>query len=511
MKKIIFVLLILLIIIFIYILLLKKEKYKNKEITNLKNVRLYGFDININSKKNLFDVDNICIYTNDNDKQCLDLNVPKNKVLPRQKGSDGICNDDDCTVCRCPNGRPADKNSTPSCNKISTDFDKVQCKACNIGYKLSNVRVPGSQFSKRSCLPCLAQDNVFQDQSHHMGGCSQCGLGFSCPDTHKLVECGFKSRGRCVKKECKCTNGKAMEECENDDEQSCKSCNAGYYLKDSPVGSMECVAVEPGKQWQPNDNHVGSPQECKSCPVGKSYISKSCTPTSNSKCTQCYTGAGCSGTAAPRVTGYSCTAELNGPICAPCLDNTCPPGQWATEYSCNDGPTCEDYTSCPLGNRSTGTATSDRVCKEWKEIAWQSTFSRNGPKSDGYYNNAWIDSIGKDGNLYSYVVYGGDVWFYRNWGRIPHSDWRGPGDTDWLWTEHGGYGQQIKFFGGTMLDGDVLHCTKHGLAHQQSDFAYSAGYPNVGNNGICDSGSGSEWSGNDTRIRRLHWVRRILQ
>ena len=354
MKKIIFVLLILLIIIFIYILLLKKEKYKNKEITNLKNVILYGNEIDINTNKNQFDVDNICIYTNDNNKQCLDLTVPKNKELPRQKGSDGICNDDDCFECSCPNGLPADKDSITPCNKKRSDTDKVQCKACNIGYTLSNVSVPGSQFSKRSCLPCTVSNNLFQDQSLHTGGCGLCGVSFSCPDTHKLVGCGFKSRGRCEKNICKCTNGKAMEECGNEEDQFCKSCSAGYYRRVLADGTIECAAVELGKQWQPNEDHVGGARVCTSCPHGESYKSRSCTATTDAECTPCNKSA------CPRNTyelSRSCNNIQNGPTCPGCKSAYCRMGEYAESYTCRDGPKCKEKRCiCPGGTGTKGTA-----------------------------------------------------------------------------------------------------------------------------------------------------------
>ena len=427
MKKIILVLLILIIIIFIYILLLKKEQYKNKKITKLKDVILYGDDIDIKTTQNEFDIKNICIYTNDEDKTCLNLTNNNNKELPRPEGQRGQCTVNDCTVCRCPNGLPADKNSTPSCNKKSSDTDKVQCKACKMGYALTN----------QVCLPCLAQDNLFQDQPLHMGGCSRCEVSDLCPDTHKLVDCGFKSNGKCVKKECKCTNGNEDDACKNEDEQFCKSCNAGYYL--------------------------------------------------------------------------------NGNICSPCLGTTCPPGQWRSAYSCNDGPTCKDYTSCPEGIRKNGTATSDRECKKWREFVAGGAYDRNGSMDDGDMKNAWVDSIGKDGNLYSYVVYGDKVWYYVNRGPMETSNWSlyTMDKSDWMFLGHDG--SKIQFMPGEVIHMEhPINCTAHALKWpasrgRQQTFEYSAGIPNIGNNGICHDGEDGKWSRYDTRVRKLWWMKRILR
>ena len=358
MKKIILVLLILIIIIFIYILLLKKEQYKNKKITKLKDVILYGDDIDIKTTQNEFDIKNICIYTNDEDKTCLNLTNNNNKELPRPEGQRGQCSDDDCYKCSCPNGFAAGKNSTPSCNKKKSDENNIQCAACLPGYRLSFDK----NTNNRICKPCDGATTMYpsgkpgparklyQNVMNYMNwSCKTCGNTdeTKCPSNFKLEGCGFEEKGWCVKNECKCSNGNANELCENDEGQFCKSCNQGYYKENLSTGA-KCVAVVAGSQWQPDDMHEGGARTCKSCPAGESYISKACTATSNTECTLCNKAA-CP--ANRRKTGATCTAERNAPICEACLPAGCGTKAYQTEYSCDTGSKCSPCkaSSCPPG------------------------------------------------------------------------------------------------------------------------------------------------------------------
>jgi len=548
---IIFIIVIIVIIIFIHYLSKNIDNFSNYDITQLNtldsDLNIYSENINFLSNNNTINSDLLCI-----NGECIDFAEDRNKTLPKPSGEDGVCNDDQCYECTCENGKAAER----TCTKKKSQSDREQCVTCNAGYGLVNgkcVECTGNTYNDRH--------NRDECQSCSNLKCLTGGYPQGNP-YYKRNNCGGSSKGTCSRKTCKCeANGIATWSCSTETENTCAQCYVGHKLTaNAGTVGAKCVACEANtyqntinettscmpcayctdfngkKRYRINCGGTSPGQcvNCPSCPAGEYRINcggnseGTCTP-----CPSCTTGqhlTGCEGTSpgecrqnscscsgGREATGSECTSHEGniciscdgshykvGESCTPCKSTACPSDHFRTGWTCAGGASCKRKRWCAIGQyRSEGSDTSDAVCKAWSAgNDWRSFYYQNGHSREGDYKYAWIESRGKNGNLYTYAVWDNEVVYYKNHGNM---SLRATGESPWMpW----GHNKQRRFHGGTLeYDDDDFNCEEHGRKWSGNNYYsfYPAGNPTIRDNGVCDSGSGKKWSQNDTYFRKIKW------
>ena len=272
---------------------------------------------------------------------------------------------------------------------------------------------------------------------------------------------------------------------------ACKQCSPGYYKKKTTINakwrknieSTICEACDSSKcgpdEYLINcsNNNPGKCETCKGCPHGEHRVN--CGAKNPGTCSQnncvCPNGT--------KVTGSACTSN-GANICTECNDGY---------YKYANTNNCNKKRSCPNGVRSEGNNTTDRTCKTWIETGWNGPYFRIYSRQGGHYKNAYI--LSWNGRyLWSYVIWGGKVYRYKNLGNKNSTTER---ETEWLPEANN---KEIKFMmGEKIIGGDDFKCKKH---TSNPDDA-------VSENGVCYKNGG--WSSNNTNYFSIKYKNRSLQ
>ena len=202
--------------------------------------------------------------------------------------------------------------------------DKETCISCNTGYHLDNKRC------KVNTCTCLDGTPATGDNCPTNGeeNCHSCSIGFNlengickgntctcsmgtaatgatCPSNgmEVCVSCQqyYHNNGNlCSKNVCECPNGRPSRNCESNNQERCRGCNAGYSLDKL---TFTCLADAVASC----DNGLSaSDGSCISCYDGYRLENGSCLQNT------------CSCTSGYAATGSSCTTD-NANICSSCI------------------------------------------------------------------------------------------------------------------------------------------------------------------------------------------------
>ncbi|EAR82808.2 hypothetical protein TTHERM_01081680 (macronuclear) [Tetrahymena thermophila SB210] len=216
----------------------------------------------------------------------------------------------------------------PTCKTCSASNDANKCTSCNTGHYLSSN--PGQ------CTACTPSLN-----------CKECSDSSTC----KTCQTGYTLQ---IDGSCKQPCDQSCKTCSTpQDATQCTSCNDGYYLSGSSVGT--CSKCPSGC------TSCTSNSNCLACSDNYVLISGSC-QACNSPCLSCKTDTN---TCTSCVKGY----VLNGNICEATCDSTCKTcskNQDATQCtSCNSGFYLDGTTvgSCVQCSQNCSSCTSKNSCQ----------------------------------------------------------------------------------------------------------------------------------------------------
>tara|TARA_B100001540_G_scaffold209018_1_gene184133 strand:- start:280 stop:2757 length:2478 start_codon:yes stop_codon:yes gene_type:complete len=155
-------------------------------------------------------------------------------------------------------------------------------------------------------------------------------------------------------------------------------------------------------------------------------------------------------------------------------------------------------------------------CKRWVETGWEGPYGEHiGHTKDGKIKFGWIVSNNKRGNLYTYVVWGNQVFQYKDHGDVESTYFS---ETPWILMNNN---RQLyyKFKAGQKwYGGDDIDCEKHiyppislGDPNYTPNQSLYANIPNIGKNGICRTDGRGRWSTNRTNFYKIYRKTKYLE
>lgn len=306
--------------------------------------------------------------------QCVCPNgTPKQNTCTQNQGHEcESCNDDwyhvddtsfQCVpnVCICANGTPADEAS-----EQCTDHEANICKTCADFYHLDgNVCVEnvcncqnGNTVANNACKnhngnECTTCNDYFHEVTDSNGittcQANVCTCQNGIPKTGDCTNNGQEECDRCVdyyhidgnscvKNQCKCTNGVAVnfDACTNHGEEMCASCNDGYYETGNTCSEKTCIC----QAMSADIANIILPLD-QTTPTGA--VNTNCPVNGQVKCASCGDGEGANGGKWFHVHNESNdpAATSNDPHYNYCVLNVC---------TCEHGTPKQAY-ACPEHNK----------------------------------------------------------------------------------------------------------------------------------------------------------------
>ena len=237
---------------------------------------------------------NLCLTCDDNVKdRCASCN--SGYYLNTADGTCYSCEVENCDKCSLEYEvlnntciKPCDIGENEKCKKC--DYSKLEltenCLICNEGYY-----IPDDSKNKTICYPCEF-------------GCVDC-YGNTMQPICRLCKEEFKLiNGECIKN-CKLGTGELCRTCDyGDNNQSCSSCNEGYYLPENILERKKCKICGTNMKECHEENNEIIPDQCfdpyiisgrycmKQCIIGNQNYCSSCSslPEKINECQTCNDG-----------------------------------------------------------------------------------------------------------------------------------------------------------------------------------------------------------------------------
>jgi len=322
---------------------------------------------------------NLCLTCDDNVKdRCASCN--SGYYLDTADGTCNSCEVENCDIC----------NKTGTCDKCIYQYELLNntCfKTCDIGENEKCIKCNNTELEiTENCLICN-EGYFLPDDSQNKTICYPCEYG--CADCYgnsskpicRYCKEEFKwIKGECIKN-CKLGLGELCRTCNYDNNnQSCSSCNEGYYLPENILERKKCKKCGKNMKVCHEENNEVIPDECyypfiisgrycmEKCTRGSGFYCSSCNiiPEKINQCQSCNIGYYLA-TDSNKTKCYSCSIGCKSCIGTisnnTCLD--CQSGYMLYQGKCiKNCYTYDKYYYCKTCNTEPGKNNRCLTCNE---------------------------------------------------------------------------------------------------------------------------------------------------